>query len=450
MSNEYPLIRETRDGELIISQLAADSLQKIENTLGAYKSGKIDIAEPRLENGEPNPQGDFQLTVYDVDYTRTGVELDVLRWNCDYCFDTDRLIEAMKEYEKTQATFSKLFAVASYVEVDIKDIMYVGGYDEEGHERKDNYSEAVNAITYYPSPTEGIIFADNESEGDYEDPMPLSEAVINVLGYIDASVNNSDISVGIMFKTGDFVPVIPKQAGEGMKLIEDIIERFVQAEKDIAIIFSQDILDVLNRNCFSNYCVSREDNSVSMKWHSPMGDIPVTFSAANAKEFVDGFAKFANEFDAESISVKGADGIRELLHDISDKLYAVMENMQYSYTLPNDVYNRIYNMGANEKIQLDNFYNDVVVEITKDVSFDLTRMKEGDMDCMNLVTIDFLQGGKSIVSTYDIHVSSLENALNEIRNGISDCLVDEDRSLAEIVADKSEPKKHKQSSIERD
>lgn len=101
------------------------------------------------------------------------------------------------------------------------------------------------------------------------------------------------------------------------------------------------------------------------------------------------------------------------------------EYLQYSYTLPKGVYETIRDMGANEKIHLDGYYNNVVLEITKDAEYDIK----------NLVTVKFQLDGKNIAATYNIHITELEDALTAIRNGISHRLVDESRGFAEIVAD---------------
>lgn len=320
MEKNYPLIRNSKDGEMLISRLSNNSLQKIEDILTAYTANRIDIIEPRYEDGEPNLSGDFEFWRNDDTYVRSFCEVDVLRWYCDYCYDTDRLIETMNADEKQITVFNKLFSVASCIEVDIKDVEYVGGIDDEGHERKDNYREATNAITYYSSPTEGIIYADNELEGDYEDPMPLSEAIINILGYIDASVNEQDINIYAISRLGELIPIIPKQVGEGAKLIEDITENFLRTEEKFNAIFSEKVLEVLEKNCFSNFRFSLDDNRVSFKWHSPAGVIPIAFAATNSKEVVEGFAKFAADFDAESISERDAESIKRLMNNIADKL----------------------------------------------------------------------------------------------------------------------------------
>jgi hypothetical protein len=330
MENNYPLIRNTKDGETLISQLSSDSLQEIENILTAHTANRFDINEPRTEDGELDFFGDFEFVINDDSYNPSGCEVNVMRWYCDFGVETDYLIEIMKEYEyqKNRDVFSKLFAVAACVEVDIKTIEYIGGCDEDGHERKDAYREATNIITYYPSPKQDIIYADNELEGDYEDPMSLSEAITNILGYIDASLNDNDISIYAMSHLGELLPIVPKQAGEGVKLIENITESFLQSKEKSNNIFSEKVLEVLKRNCCSNFHFSLDNDRVSFKWHSPAGDIPIAFTATNSKEVVDGFAKFAADFDAEIISVRDAEGIKALLNDISDKLakaYAVDE-----------------------------------------------------------------------------------------------------------------------------
>ena len=99
----------------------------------------------------------------------------------------------------------------------------------------------------------------------------------------------------------------------------------------------------------------------------------------------------------------------------------------------------IETMGSNERISLNGYLGDVVLIIIKDSDFNDNRhsviMDMLGSEEMNLVTVDFRLNGKSIASTYDINVSELEDALNDIRRGDSSYLVDESRSLEEVVRD---------------
>lgn len=110
--------------------------------------------------------------------------------------------------------------------------------------------------------------------------------------------------------------------------------------------------------------------------------------------------------------------------------------VNYQYTLPEGLYNTIYNMGANEKVQLDGFYNDIILIVTKDADYN----KESK-DNMNVVNVDFQLNGKSIATTEDIHVTELEEILSSIRNGEvqgTKTLVDETRTLPQIEANEKE------------
>ena len=112
-----------------------------------------------------------------------------------------------------------------------------------------------------------------------------------------------------------------------------------------------------------------------------------------------------------------------------------------AYKLPDGVYETIYNMGANEKLHLDNFSlaSNIVLEITKDSDYDKNQniviMDMDGKDYMNLVKVDFMVEGKSIATTYDIHVSELEKTLTEILNDEFEALIDETRPLSEIYWD---------------
>ena len=120
-----------------------------------------------------------------------------------------------------------------------------------------------------------------------------------------------------------------------------------------------------------------------------------------------------------------------------------------------DTIDVIRKMGANEHITLNNFMEGIDVVITKDAEYhhyEHTRFKDMDgTDVMNLVTVDFQLNGKSIASTYDIHVDNLEETLNDILEGKGNHLVDETRSLQEIYQNlKESPEKTKKKEITDD
>lgn len=112
----------------------------------------------------------------------------------------------------------------------------------------------------------------------------------------------------------------------------------------------------------------------------------------------------------------------------------------------NSILDVIRDMESNEQIHTDCYLGDVVLEITKYPNYsdlkDVIIMDRIGADEFNLVTVDFLINGKSIASTDNIHVDELENVLNDIRDGDTSHLIDEDKPLADIVkaAEKSRNK----------
>lgn len=124
-----------------------------------------------------------------------------------------------------------------------------------------------------------------------------------------------------------------------------------------------------------------------------------------------------------------------------------------AYTLPEGMYETIKDMPANEKVHLDEFLDNVVLEIKKDSDFTKGIIMDTVLeDEYNMVNVDFSVNGKSIASTIDIHVADLENVLDEIKNGNTSFLIDEDKSLSELVkkANTEAVRKKNQNEISRD
>lgn len=80
----YREIEHTADKEILYSYLVEPELDIIETILRAYNEGKIDIIEPRDENGEPDFDGIFELVINDENYQGTGYEMSILKWINDW------------------------------------------------------------------------------------------------------------------------------------------------------------------------------------------------------------------------------------------------------------------------------------------------------------------------------------------------------------------------------
>lgn len=90
------------------------------------------------------------------------------------------------------------FANLDYIENEERSDVYLGGIDDNGHERKDNFRETVNHITFFASPENGAVLFNDDSQEDYFDnPIDISEALEHICKYIDMSAESADVSVYI-------------------------------------------------------------------------------------------------------------------------------------------------------------------------------------------------------------------------------------------------------------
>lgn len=90
------------------------------------------------------------------------------------------------------------FANLDYIEIEERSDVYLGGIDDNGHERKDNFRETVNHITFFASPENGAVLFNDDSQEDYFDnPIDISEALEHICKYIDMSAESADVSVYI-------------------------------------------------------------------------------------------------------------------------------------------------------------------------------------------------------------------------------------------------------------
>lgn len=111
-------------------------------------------------------------------------------------------------------------------------------------------------------------------------------------------------------------------------------------------------------------------------------------------------------------------------------------------------------MGSNEKVHIDEYLDRVILVINKDPDYDHNKnvviMDMLGEDVMNFVSVDFQLDGRTIASTYNIHVDRLEQALNEIRDGNTSYLATSDKPLRQLVDEAKSPRKQRVvNSIER-
>ena len=67
------------------------------------------------------------------------------------------------------------FAKLDYIDIEERSDVYLGGIDDNGHERKDNFRETVNHITFFASPdNDAVLFNDDSLEDYFDTPIDLS------------------------------------------------------------------------------------------------------------------------------------------------------------------------------------------------------------------------------------------------------------------------------------
>ncbi len=90
------------------------------------------------------------------------------------------------------------FAKLDYIEIEERSDVYLGGIDDNGHERKDNFRETINHITFFASPeNDAVLFNDDSQEDYFDNPIEISEALERICKYIDMSTESADVSVYI-------------------------------------------------------------------------------------------------------------------------------------------------------------------------------------------------------------------------------------------------------------
>lgn len=128
---------------------------------------------------------------------------------------------------------ARLFSVASSVYVSRESSEYIGGIDENGHERKDNFKPTSHSITYN-SPLEDypdvvLVEYSQKDYFDYEepfgDPMSPSEAMENILRHIELSFSD-DVRVYAKPKNNAAqIEIIPSDTSKAIEAVETTIKQ---------------------------------------------------------------------------------------------------------------------------------------------------------------------------------------------------------------------------------
>ncbi len=114
------------------------------------------------------------------------------------------------------------FANLDYIEIEERSDVYLGGIDDNGHERKDNFRETVNHITFFASPeNDAVLFNDDSQEDYFDNPIDVSEALERICKYIDMSAESADVSVYIKPIDGERQYFDPAEVRHGVAVEEN-------------------------------------------------------------------------------------------------------------------------------------------------------------------------------------------------------------------------------------
>ena len=95
------------------------------------------------------------------------------------------------------------FTQIDYIEVEVSSEKYIGGMDENGHERLDNVDKVQSSVLFYAaSDNSSLLVYDGEKE-QFDEPISLSDTLNRITEYLDLSRNSEDISVFVKPKVGE-------------------------------------------------------------------------------------------------------------------------------------------------------------------------------------------------------------------------------------------------------
>ena len=115
------------------------------------------------------------------------------------------------------------FAKLDYIDIEERSDVYLGGIDDNGHERKDNFRETVNHITFFASPdNDAVLFNDDSLEDYFDTPIDISEALERISRYIDRSAESADVSVYIKSIDGERKYIDPAEVRHDVAVATEI------------------------------------------------------------------------------------------------------------------------------------------------------------------------------------------------------------------------------------
>lgn len=95
------------------------------------------------------------------------------------------------------------FTAIDHIEVEISSEKYIGGMDENGHERLDNVDKVKSSVLFYAAPDNSTLLVYDGEKEQFDEPISLSDTLNRITEYLDLSRNSEDISVFIKLKSGE-------------------------------------------------------------------------------------------------------------------------------------------------------------------------------------------------------------------------------------------------------
>lgn len=246
-----------------------------------------------------------------------------------------------------------------------------------------------------------------------------------------------------MLSSGKNVTITDKETGKSLEIVSDAYIENFEGEfpfkpQDLEQSLEEKAVELMN-DFFQSFQKNDIPLSEEAKAHNKETTLNFLHTEEGREQFKDQLAYIAEQ--NPSMAERAAALSNEL-----DSEYNALP-----YSLPEGMYEIIYELDAGGKIHLDEYLDDIVLVIEKDKDFTKGIIMETVLeDEFNMVTVDFQKDGKSIASTSDIHVQDLEKVLNDIRNGDTSYLIDEDKPLSELARGENKEKVDKLQEITRE
>ena len=256
-----------------------------------------------------------------------------------------------------------------------------------------------------------------------------------------------------MLSSGKNVTITDKETGKSLEIysdayidnIEDFNGEFPFKPQDLEQSLEEKAVELMN-DFFQSFQKNDIQLSETAKAHNRETTLSFLSTSEGREQFKDQLAYIAEQNPAMG------ERAAALLSEIEEK-YPVKSDKESEppYKLPDGLLETIKEMPAGAVIHTDEYLDDIVLVIEKDKDFTKGIIMETVLeDEFNMVTVDFQKDGKSIASTSDIHVQDLEQVLNDIRNGDTSYLIDEDKPLSELARGESKEKVDKMQEITRE